>query len=285
MHVIIVKGKASDFIEQFNPVLGTSISRTQESMMLHEGETGLFDDVTYNEFLLCMKSTYRQATATYAADNDFSSYILEGPQTQEFKSGAGYYAGEIPRMGGNSFELFGTALFNGDKMVGKLNGDETRAMLMLEGDFHRSSITIQDPLKPELRATIDTFQKRKPKIKISFIDDKPAIEATVFLRGNLINLQSTINYENQKLKPILENRLEVFIKGQLDNTFDKCKKLKCDAFYFGNRASRHFLKIQDWEKYDWNSKFKDAVISTKVEVDIERVGTLMKTNETKRAED
>jgi Spore germination B3/ GerAC like, C-terminal. len=45
-----------------------------------------------------------------------------------------------------------------------------------------------------------------------------------------------------------------------------------------------FLTIQEWEKYDWLSHFKDAQVSTEVDFIIRRTGTLTKTNKSRSAE-
>ena len=143
MHIIIAKGKASSFVKGFVPKLTTATSKAQTGFMDIYKDTGLFFDTDYQRFLEDLKTTYRMPAATLAALNDFSNYrTRETPK--EFKSEGEYYAGELPRSGGNKFE-FWYGLFNGDKMVGQLNGDESRALLMIRGEFKSASISIADP--------------------------------------------------------------------------------------------------------------------------------------------
>ena len=148
--------------------------------------------------------------APLASMNDFSNYKTTGTPPENFKSEGDYYAGELPRLGGNNFEFLGTALFNGDKMVGKLNGDETRALLMLRGDFHRASISMIDPLNPKLKITLNTKIQKKPLIKVDFQKGKPIINIKIFLDGDLENVQSTTEYESVELKPVLEKAFKVY---------------------------------------------------------------------------
>jgi spore germination protein KC len=70
----------------------------------------------------------------------------------------------------------------------------------------------------------------------------------------------------------------MYIKGIIDKTIDKCKELNVDVFGSGEKAVKHFLTIQEWEEYNWLSRFKDAEVNTKVEFTIRRTGTILKTS-------
>jgi spore germination protein KC len=281
MHIIIVRGKASEFVEQFSPALTSAISKAQEGLMATNEDTGLFIDTSYHDFIKDMKTTYRMAAAPLAALNDFSNYKTSGNPPKEFKSEGDYYAGELPRSGGNKYEFFGTALFDGDKMVGELNGDETRALLMVRDEFHRASIAIADPKDKELRVTVIIKAQKKPNIKLDFREGKPVINVKIFLEGDIQNLQSPTEYESVELKPVLEEAYKVYIKGIIDKTIDKCKNLNADVFGFGEKAVMHFLTIQEWEEYNWLGEFKNAEVTTEVEFTIRRTGTLLKTSPTR----
>jgi spore germination protein KC len=278
MHIIIAKGKASSFVKGFVPKLTTATSKAQTGFMDIYKDTGLFFDTDYQRFLEDLKTTYRMPAATLAALNDFSNYRTRGNPPEEFKSEGEYYAGELPRSGGNEFEFFGTALFNGDKMVGQLNGDESRALLMIRGEFKSASIAIADPKDKGYRITVDTIMKKKPNIKVEFHEGKPVINLEIFLEADIQNLQSPTEYESTEEKPVLEDAYKMYIKGIIDKTIDKCKELNVDVFGFGEKAAKHFLTIQEWEEYNWLSRFKDAEVNTKVEFTIRRTGTILKTN-------
>jgi spore germination protein KC len=285
MSFIVVEGEASKFVQQLNPILGATLSKFMEGMMAMGNHTGLFYDFSYGDFTNEMKSTRGQPACVLAGINDFSGYLPQGTETKETSGSIDYYAGEVPRAGGNRFEFLGTALFNGDKMVGKLNGEETRAMLMAKGEFNRASVTIRDPLRPEFFVTADVRAQKKPKVKVSIDEGKPVIQLEVFLEGDLRHVQSGINYESEDLIPVLERSFEASIKEKLDNTIEKCKGLSCDVFGFGEKASMKFLTIQEWENYNWNKQFKYAQVTTKVEFIMRRPGTILRTNPTVRSED
>ncbi|KPU44802.1 spore germination protein B3 precursor [Oxobacter pfennigii] len=281
MNIIVVKGSAREFVKILTPVTGMGLSKLMEKMIDQEHETGLFDSVTYNEFVNNMKSSYRQSDAALAAINDFSHFNEAELNKENNKSEGDYQPGQTPRSGGNKFEFLGSALFNGDKMIGELNGDETRAMLMMRGDFSRGSITIPDPLEPDRRISVETHPHKGPAVNIYFDGDKPVIDVKVYLEGDLLNVQSEKEYESEELNPLLEQTLEELIKKDLDKTIDKCKALNCDVFGFGEKAVTQFLTIQEWEKYNWISRFKECKVTTGVNFIIRRTGTMTKTNPVK----
>jgi spore germination protein KC len=282
MYIFIVKGAASDFINEFNPRVGTSVSKSQELLMQRHDTTELYDAETFNEFVIDLKSTYTQPTATLAAVNDFSAFKKEGPQEKEFRSNGAYSAGELPRTGGNKYEFLGLAVFKGQVMVGTLNGDETRAVSLLNGRFGNSAIVIPDPSDPELRLGALVSQREKPDVKVTFDGYNPKIDVTVHLDGNLQNIQSDTPYEYEK-KAQAEEAFRAFIKSTLDQSVEKCRALNCDVFDFGLTAARQFLTIQAWEEYDWLSRFKDAAVTINVDFTIVRTGTLMMSSKSKGA--
>lgn len=285
MHMIVVKGQASEFIQEYDPVVGTAISKTQEGMMAMEGETGFFIDTTFGEFLDDTKSTKRQPIAVLAAVNDFSNFTDVIPaESKDFKSSGDYYAGELPRKGGDKGEYLGAALFDGGRMVGELNGDETRALMMIKGEFERGSIAIPDPLKPELVDTLIIRQQKQPDVKITFRNNEPVIRLHIFLEGDLQALQSDEEYEDPKLKPILEKQVRSILEDHLKKTIEKCQKLGCDVFGFGDTACMQFLTIQEWEAYGWLNHFSKATIESELDFTIRRTGTMIRTNPVKSTE-
>ncbi len=189
-----------------------------------------------------------------------------------------YKAGEIPRLGLNEIEIWGTALFDGDKMVEELNGEETRTLLIIRGEFKRAFYTIQDPLVPKVVIPLDVTGRSKPKVKINFQKGKPHIDLELFLDADIIAIQSNIHYETVKMKKLVE---KVFAERIIYGTYDlllNCKSLGIDPFKFGDYATKKFLTINEMEKYNWNNQFKDVSIDVNVSVIIRRTGTIIRSS-------
>jgi len=279
VRVLISKGPAYEFIKENKPFFGKTLSKSMEQMVQECANTGFFPNVTLGDFYNDIKSTYNQPIAILASAADGSNFKKKDSFWGDaFKSEGDYVAGQLPRIGGNKIELFGTAVFDGDIMVGELNGDETRLLLMVRGQFRRGFFTIQDPKIPELIVPIDVRPSRKPLIKVRFEGDKPVIDLKIQLEGDLLAVQSRINYESKELKPVLEKAFEQYIKDGLDKLIEKCKRLNSDVFLFGSIAARQFATIEEWEQYNWIEQFKNAEVNTEVDFTIRRTGSMLKSS-------
>lgn len=279
MHVLVCKGLAMDFVRANKPTIGEMVSKAEEMLIEQEKFTGFFTDENFGRLYNDIKSTYNQPIVALGAVNEFKAFNKEGERWgEEYKTGGAYKAGEIPRMGGGQIEIIGTALFDGDKMVGELNGDETRMMVVLRGELARFYFTLQDPLKPEFVVPLDVHQARQPQVKIRFEGDKPVIDVKLQLEGDILAIQSRINYESDKLKPMIEEAFEKYAKNEMDKLIKKCQSLKVDVFNFGKRASMHFGTIQEWEKYNWIGQFEKAQISTEVKFTVRRTGVMLRSS-------
>lgn len=273
-HVIVVKGKASEFLKENKPFIGSIVSKNFQVLINESDDTGFFPHVTLEQFYAGLKSSYNQPIATLAAVNGFDAFKKEGePWGTEFNTGGNYTAGELPRAGENKIELFGTALFDGDKMVGELNGDETRYMLMARGEFERGFFTVQDPQKPELVITLDVKGPTTPEVRVTFDGAKPIIYLKIYLNADILAVQSRAKYEKPELKALLEKTFQQIVKSGIEKVIQKCQGINTDVFMFGDNAKKNFLTINSLENYNWNSHFKDAEITVEVEFAIRRTGT------------
>lgn len=279
MHVFVINDSVMNSIDAAKPVVGTALLKNIQ-ILVNEGRiTGYFHHSTLQNFYDMMKSTYRQPTAILGALSNPGNLKQHGEKWgNKFKTGGEYYAGGLPVNDQNVIELFGTAVFDGDKMIGKLTGDETRLMQIASGEFRMGFFTMQDPKEPSLIIPFDVHQAKKPKIQIKLEGDKPIIHLKVYLEGDLLTVQSGIDYEKPELIPVLERAFEKQIKDGLDKLMEKCISYKTDIFGFGQVAARQFLTIQEWEKYNWISNFQNAKITTEVKFTVRRTGTQLKSS-------
>lgn len=109
----------------------------------------------------------------------------------------------------------GLAVFNGSKMVGEFDGEETQLQLMLEGDFGYSYVTIPDPLVEDYVVLLNIKQNRNPNRSVEIVNGKPNIKVKVFLEADILSIQSGINYESLEMVNILETYAEDFSRKGL----------------------------------------------------------------------
>ncbi len=267
--VVVSKNSAKSFLEAASLDLETSITKEMEDLIKGSTFSGYYPKTDLNDLNNGIKSSYHQTLAIYGATN----YGRE--EKKPYFNTKDIYAGSIPRKGGGKIELGGSAVINGDIMVGKLSGQETRMVLLSKGKLKKAVFSVPDPKKPDLIVPMEIRPIGKPKVKISFEGEEPIIDLKLKLKGDILAIQSTIDYEDPKLIPVLEKAVEEFIKGELDRTSRKIIDLETDVFDFGLFAARHFSTIQEWEEYNWNKHFKNADINTTVEFQLKRTGTMI----------
>ena len=280
MEFVVSRSKAEDFIKENKNLIGRDPAKSMELIRKQPEYTGFFPRVSLHNFYNNLKSNMQQPVAVLAGVNSLKNLKEAGPgEPPESVGGAGFLAGQMPRQGGPKRERFGVAVFNGAKMVGELTGQEARTLQMVTGDFRRGFFTIQDPLAPDRVVPLDVRPARSPRIGVSFEGKTPVIDVRIRLEGDVLAIQSGINYESPELKPVLEQAFEAEVKNGIDSLIARCQnEFKADIFGFGRSAVYHFPTIEEWERYRWLEKFPGARISTQVDFVIRRTGMMLKTS-------
>jgi len=287
-NVIVSKGSSYDFLKSLRPVLETNPSKYIELTAHAYVYTAFIADTSIGEFIRDAQSYDKQPIAVLGGINKQAVEWDEpisfmGPLRKEADMGnpyAGdYIAGKIPRKGVVDRELMGTAVFNGDKMVGELSGTETAVMMIIRGDYRQNFWSIRDPLMEGYYIPLDIRMRKSPSIKVKRRGDKFEVSVKLRLEGNILAVQSGIDYEREQYRSILENSVEETITGIAGRVIKIAQQeYKSDVFGLGGYARRTFLLQDDWEKANWKRAFTDADIKVETEFHIRRAGLLYKAN-------
>lgn len=275
MNVTVVKGSAQDFIKENKTNIGESAAKSMELMAVQSRNTSFFPLSNFQTFYTGMLSTYEQAYSSYAGINEFKNLESESEKKAPLIIDKGYLPGELPREGVAKREFVGTALFDGDKMVGTLNSVETRYFLMVKGIFRKGIITLEDKNAPGQAIPIDMRIGRPPRIKARFVDDKPVIDVNLVLEGDIGAIQSRISYEKVKYLNELNREAEKHLEEGIIKVIKKTQEYNSDIFGFGHKIAGSFDIIQDWEKYNWKKHYKEAEVNVHVSVNIRRTGLII----------
>ena len=104
------------------------------------------------------------------------------------------------------------------------------------------------------------------------------------LHGEILAIQSRIDYEEAKKIGYLETAIEEIVKEQAEALIDKAKELNVDFLNFGAHLVRAFPTIQEWEKYDWIGQMETVKATVDVDVKIKSTGTMIKSSPVKSVE-
>lgn len=196
------------------------------------------------------------------------------------KNDVDYLPGEIGMNAKTSTEIIGSAVFKNGKMVGRLNGDETRLVSLLRSTPEFQSILYSqvDPLDPKYMIGMRLKKDKKTRIKIDTSKDVPLIDVTVPITIEVLSIPSFLNYpedtEKQTiLKKAIENELETSSLSLMEKTQ---KEFKGDPFLWEIEARKNFSTYNDYKNYSWSSKYPEANVKIQYRVTIRGFGKALK---------
>ncbi|OPX45910.1 spore germination protein B3 precursor [Ruminiclostridium hungatei] len=278
VNISVARGTAQKFIQENKSNIGESLAKDLELMTVQSDNTSFFPRVTFYDFYNSLLSTYEQGYTAYAGLNELGNlpedkYAGKAPLMVD----NAFKPGEIPRSGVAKREYAGTAVFRDGKMVGSLNSEETRYFMMIVGKFTKGIIDMEDRESPGKVISLNFRPSRKPVVRAYFKKGRPIISIKLEMEADIGAVQSRVNYEDKDQVKKLSTRAEDYLERRAVQVIGKVQQqYNSDIFGFGQKLAGYFPTIQEWEKYDWLSHFKEAGINVKVNVSIRRTGLMLK---------
>lgn len=268
LDLIVSREKAADFIRNNHPNLETRPHKYYDLMSSRWKETGLVPSANLQQLLFEVQSKMDGFLSVLAS--------TKKENTDKYGLEDSYTAGQIDQKGGNVTEVIGGALFDQEKMVGELTGEEVRLSLMMRPKLIGKNMytTYPDPLAPGYLVSTRLTHHLETNIEIDTNKTPIQIHVVIPLTMEIVDIPSGINYVTDMNKQrILKDALE---KSEADKAARLVKKtqkvFKTDPFDWGEVAETHFLTKQAFEKFNWKEKYLDADVHVKVIVSIKGFG-------------
>jgi spore germination protein KC len=284
MFVAVSRGNAEDYLRSVTPKLEINPAKYFEYNYGSYTYTGFTPNVRLIDFYMKSESSSSQAVAVLAGVSKHESaeeFNLKDSTYQEKNRPSplegDYKAGDMPGVGFVKAETMGMVVFDGDKMVGELDGKETLYYLMLTGQFGTAYITLPDPFIENHFVVLSAKYSRRPAIKVKIEDDRPVISVRLKLEADILSIQSGENYESTDNVEILQRWTEEFIKKEITRLLEKTvSEFKSDTFGFGKYLQMKFITFSEWENCGWLSKYKDSIFDINVDMKIRRPGLMIR---------
>lgn len=282
MYILISRGPAENFIESVKPKL-TNPAKYLEQVLRTYTFSGFGTNSQLINFYLQEESTSRQAVATlcgvagYKTPSDFdisnSTYKQKGhPLPLE----GDYLAGTIPKIGDVDIEMMGLAVFNGPKMVGELDGNDTSLYLMCAGEFKKANMTFPDPLVKDRFVVLDVKKSRNTIRKVNYNGGKPEINVRIILEADISSIQSGQNYETMNNGVLLEQYVSSFLKAGAERFLNKTKAMRSDICGFGNEVKMQCIDWDQWQSRNWLNVYANSTFKVEVSMKIRRPGLMIR---------
>ena len=276
----VCKGKAKDFLMNNKPRLESSPAKQFELIENTSRISGLFPVTSVHDFYYTLTNLHSSPITGLVGIGEKKEVEREKEMRQRVTDPLAepYYAGILPRTADNKSEFIGTAVFNDDKMVGFLNGGETRLMLLLQGKFSSGIFNLNDPKHNNYHISLELRQAKNPEIIIKNSVDGIKIQATVFLEGEFLTIESGENYEEPKLKRQLEQYFCRAIEKKAQQLITKTKELNYgDIFHYDRYYRKELATWEEWEQLNWKELYNEAEINVICKTNIRRPGLMRKT--------
>jgi spore germination protein KC len=174
-------------------------------------------------------------------------------------------------------EIEGLAVFDGNRMVGEMDGEAATDYLLVTGNFHNAYKTFADPQATGTYVVLDVSQKSKPVRRVKIAGGKPQISVQIAVDADIETIQSGYNYEDTTKLPILEQAAETQLKDEIVRFLGRTAgEFHSDICGFGDNAKGLFLTQQDWDDYHWLQQYKNAAFDVNVRVRIRRPGLILR---------
>ena len=179
----------------------------------------------------------------------------------------------------SDMRIEGGAVFKYTKLVGYLNGIETRGLSFVKDEMEGGLLKVKNPLDEEKLVSIEVM-KSKSKITVDFENGEPRFTVDIETSTNLGGQQGKGDLTTEDAIMELEREAKNVIKGEVNNVIKKVQnEYKSDVLGFAEVISKKHPEYWEKNKNDWHNTFPDVSVKVNVKVEIKRVGLINRTTE------
>ena len=234
---VVCEGRAGDFIEGQETLLGSHLSSDISAMFRHYAAHGFIPGSTFADLYYATLSCYSDPTGLWGFPDSGEQAAAAVIETDESSLNA-------QTKTASSRQYLGTALFRDGVCVGRLDGVETLCLNLLTRRVDAFGFeadgrvwALSSALPPRVRARRDG-DKMRIDVSVSLVSENPGDPAGA----------------------------EAAVARAITQVVDKCKALRVEPFGFAAKAAARFATLDDWLGYDWRARFPRADVRVAVHI-------------------
>lgn len=233
--VVVCEGTAKDFLENISPKLEASPSRYYELLLGTYNYTTQSEPTQLIDLYTAFQSIDKNAYVTYVK--------LSSGEEDEREA-----------------ELAGIAIFDETHMIeANTENNFLLAHSILTNNLKQTGYSIPHFNQHDKVISVRLIQNREPKISVSLSGDSPQIKCYITLDAHLIASGIDTNFYNKENEKKLKDELDKSIKEKIINYFEKTiNEYDVDIAGIGRYSKINFLTWNEFENYNWLSKYKNA---------------------------
>ena len=179
-----------------------------------------------------------------------------------------YKAGQVEVYNNSNSEVSGGAVFKGDKMVGEMGLIDAQIYNMLTENVSRNYISFKTDKSDRL---VTVLLDKEDRAKISYNKSTHTSKISLKLGAEFVSLPD--DYIAEKDIEDFEALAEKGVKGEIERFIKKTQNVyDSDIVGFGLFAKSKFLTREEFEKYDWEEKYRTMDLDVDIELNVRRTG-------------
>lgn len=165
-------------------------------------------------------------------------------------------------------ELEGAGVFKGDKLVGILDRDDSKAAVLFIEKVKSQIVVLSCPKDPEEKITAEIVHDRF-NVTPAYENGKPTFTVDFQAFVNVVEAGCPFSIENEDDVRAVEKELEVTVKGTIEKLLTKAQKdYKSDFLELGQRFNNKFPREWKTIKKTWGSTFSDVEFTVNVDAKV-----------------
>ena len=163
----------------------------------------------------------------------------------------------------------GLAVFNGDTLVGELNGIESICHLIVSNKLKNAQIKIPSPIEELEHIDLYIELENSTKNSVYLVNGSPYITCRPKISAKMLSMNGNIDLSDETITSKIEQATKEYLQEQiLSYLYKTSKDLYADVDSFGLYALKYFATTAEWEEYNWLHRYKDAFFDLDVSVNL-----------------
>ncbi len=279
INIMISQDGAKEFLKGIGNMPDLVVSKLHSSLLSYSFQTGFVPICNLSLWNEAVTGKTGDAVIALCAYNDEVEPIEEEPSQQTpqlpvktpvptpatlpesdsvHKAEYGYLPDQLLRQGGLQSILMGSALFDGDKMVGYLDGQHTQLLLMAVGQFEKGFVQLPGPRGEHMNIAL--MKHSSPTTTLDTETATATVSVSLVADIDIPEILTGVSAEE------LQAHIERYLEENMDIVFKTCQKLGADSFGMGQAAVRHFTSTEDWENFDWDGVYQKLQATFEISV-------------------
>ena len=259
--VILKEGKAEDAISILLPVESVTAANIRTNFEAIGNFYSNQTNAKFDEIMMCL---YERGCQTTISTIEITGEIEKGKKNDNL----------TVTKPDASVKIAGSAIMKKDKLIGYLNADENRNILLIKGKVKTTYIPfVCDDKKQYGNTVLDDIQSN---LIVKLVKGKPEATINIKSHASLSEYNCKVNLLDKKDIAKIEEKIEKEVKKNVSNLVKKIQKYNSDVIGVGKHLYHDNYPYWDKNEKKWDKIFPTVKFKIKVDIKIKRVGAIAK---------